>query len=54
MGREGPGRQGVKDGAGGDSYVIFESKLEFEFFGKSIQTHIRTAYFTYECYWAFS
>ncbi len=46
--------RGVKDGAGGDSDVIFESKLEFEFFGKSVQTHINTAYCTYECYWAFS
>jgi len=38
----------VKDGAGGNSDVIFESNFEFDFFGKSVQTHIRTAYCTYD------
>ncbi len=54
VGKEGWGRRGVKDGAGGNSDVIFESKLEFDLFGKSVQTHVSTAYCTYECYWSFS
>ena len=44
---------GVKDGAP-NSDVIFESKLEFEYFGNSVQIHIPTAYCTYACYLAFS
>jgi hypothetical protein len=50
----GQGRRGVKHGAGANSDVILESKLEFEYFGNSVQTYIHTAYCTYACYVAIS
>ncbi len=35
-------RRGVKDGTGANYDVIFESKLEFEYFENSVQIHIPT------------
>ncbi len=52
--RKGWGSEGAKDGAGANSDVIFEIKLEFENFGKSVQIHTHTAYCMYACYLAFS
>ena len=46
--------RGVKDGAGGDSDVIFESKLEFDFFWENNTILHTYSYCAYECYWAFS
>ncbi len=54
MMRRQAGQWGAKDGTGANSDVIFESKVKFEFFGNSVQIHIRTAYCMYACYLAFS